>query len=89
MTDIKHLVSPFKLIPSASGNSRKMQIKQMPRQAPLCNCDSDEDNDFGMAPECAFICTRAHSHTSHNTSKKRGKRAALSNTKTKTKRTKQ
>jgi hypothetical protein len=70
MTDIKHLVSPFKFMPSESIHGKR-QIKQMPRQAPLCNCDSDEDNDFGMAPECAFVCNwfaRAHSH---KTSKKR------------------
>lgn len=72
MANIKQLVSPFKLMPSAScGGGGKRQIKQMPRQAPLCNCDSDEENDFGMAPECAFVCNwfaRAHSH---RTSKKR------------------
>jgi hypothetical protein len=70
MADIKQLVSPFKFMPYESSHG-KMQIKQMPRQAPLCNCDSDEDNDFGMAPECAFVCNwfaRAHSH---KTSKKR------------------
>ena len=68
MTDIKHLVSPFKLIPSVSGIG-KLQIKQMPRQPPTCNCDSDDENDFGMAPECAFVC--ALSARSHTTSKKR------------------
>ena len=65
MTDIKHLISPFVLVPSSDASIAK---KASPRQAPPCNCDSDEENDFGMAPECAFVCK----HTSKkNTSKKR------------------
>jgi len=83
MADIKQLVSPFKLMPSASGGKSKPQIKQMPRQAPPCNCDSDEDNHFGMAPECAFVCNwfaRAHSH---KTSKKRNPKKPDSLKKTK------
>jgi hypothetical protein len=70
MTDIKHLVSPFKLIPPVHGVG-KLQIKQMPRQPPTCNCDSDEDNDFGMAPECAFVCNNVALHNSRNATKKR------------------
>lgn len=68
MADIKRLglISPFALVPSASVAQR--QPNKTPRQAPRCNCDSDEENDFGMAPECAFVCK----HTSKkNTSKKR------------------
>jgi hypothetical protein len=81
MADFKHLVSPFTLVPYASGNG-KMQIKQMPRPAPPCNCDSDEENDFGMAPECAFVCN--HQAVTHKKSKKRGIKRP---TQTKTKRT--
>jgi hypothetical protein len=53
MTDIKHLISPFVLVPSSDASIAK---KASPRQAPPCNCDSDEENNFGMAPECAFVC---------------------------------
>jgi hypothetical protein len=53
MTDIKHLISPFVLVPSSDASIAK---KASPRQTPPCNCDSDEENDFGMAPECAFVC---------------------------------
>jgi hypothetical protein len=52
MADLKHLISPFWLMPSAG----KLKIKQIPRPAPPCNCDSDDENNFGMAPECAFVC---------------------------------
>ena len=53
MTDLKHLVSPFVLVPSVPSHEKKTT----PRHAPPCNCDdSDEENDFGMAPECAFVC---------------------------------
>lgn len=52
MTDIKHLISPFVLVPS----SVPSHAKATPRPAPPCNCDSDEENNFGMAPECAFVC---------------------------------
>ena len=75
MSVIKQLVSPFALVPSAPLG--KKHIKQMPRPAPPCNCDSDEDNNFGMAPECAFYCD-THVRTPslrHNKSKKRGNRA--------------
>jgi hypothetical protein len=65
MTDIKHLVSPFSLIPSAG----KLKIKQIPRPAPPCNCDSDDENNFGMAPECAFVCNWFV--PTHKTSRKR------------------
>lgn len=68
MTDLKHLVSPFVLMPPASGVD-KPKIKQIPRPAPPCNCDnSDEENDFGMAPECAFVCPAA---PARKTSRKR------------------
>jgi hypothetical protein len=85
MTDLKHLVSPFVLVPSVPSHEKKTT----PRHAPPCNCDdSDEENDFGMAPECAFICNGAKNSPAivHKKSKKRGIRR---HTATKTKRTKQ
>jgi hypothetical protein len=80
MTDFKHLVSPFTLVPYASGHG-KMQIKQMPRPAPPCNCDSDEENNFGMAPECAFVCSKQA--VTHKKSKKRNPKKPDSLKKTK------
>ena len=82
MTDFKHLVSPFTLVPfTATSGHGKMQIKQMPRPAPPCNCESDEENDFGMAPECAFVCNnQAFKHTK---SKKRNHKKPDSLKKTK------
>ena len=65
MTDIKHLISPFVLVPSSVSS----HAKAPPRPAPPCNCDSDDENDFGMAPECAFICDKKH--TIKRTTKKR------------------
>ena len=77
MPDIKELlISPFSLVPSASNpsasnpsasnpsasNPSKKKAYQRPFQQ--CKCDSDnEDNDFGMAPECAFICSLAQNKT--------------------------
>ena len=81
MTDFKHLVSPFTLVPYASGHG-KMQLKQMPRPAPPCNCDSDDENDFGMAPECAFVCNAINAFT-HKKSKKRNPKKPDSLKKTK------
>ena len=85
MADFKHLVSPFTLVPFTETAATK---KATPRPAPPCNCDSDEENDFGMAPECAFYCDN-HVRTPslrHNKSKKRGNRAnALAHAKTKSK----
>lgn len=74
MADLKHLVSPFVLVPSGAMPTTATiattaRTARTPRPAPPCNCDSDEENDFGMAPECAFIC--ALSARSHTTSKKR------------------
>jgi hypothetical protein len=70
MTDLKHLVSPFVLVPSVPSHEPSVpshepsvpshEKKATPRPAPPCNCDnSDEENDFGMAPECAFVCPAA------------------------------
>ena len=66
MTDIKHLISPFAL-----GLPHMPHMPHtMPR--PMCNCDdSDEENDFGMAPECAFICDKFTKAPSNRTTKKR------------------
>lgn len=60
----KELVSPFHSLLQFAGS------KKQPR--PPCNCD-DDDEDFGMAPECAFVCNwLSHAHArAHKTSKKR------------------
>ena len=45
MTDIniKHLISPFALwLPHTPPIAHKAMTR------PMCNCDSDEENDFGM-----------------------------------------
>ena len=68
MTDLKHLVSPFTLVPFTATAAAKK--KATPRPAPPCNCDSDEENDIGMAPECAFVCNNPA--VTHKKSKKRG-----------------
>ena len=71
MTDLKHLVSPFVLVPSVSHEPSvpSHDKNATPRPAPPCNCDnSDEENDFGMAPECAFVCPAA---PARKTSRKR------------------
>ena len=81
MNDIKHLISPFALVPHSVPSHAK---KATPRQAPPCNCDnSDEENDFGMAPECAFICNGAKNSpaTVDKKSKKRGIKHAKPRTK--------
>ncbi len=78
MTDLKHLVSPFALVPSVA--VRNANANATPRHAPPCNCDdSDEENDFGMAPECAFVCNALTS----SLSPKKGKNKSNSNSKRK------
>ena len=63
----KELVSPFhpvfQLLQSTN-NSKQSR--------PLCNCH-DDDDDYGMAPECAFVCNMLSrdSRKAHNTTKKR------------------
>lgn len=91
MTDLKHLISPFVLVPSRIIHqlSSITTMKKVPRQAPPCNCDSDEENDFGIAPECVFACNEKNNlppPPSHNKSKKRRIWRHIA---TKTKRTKQ
>ena len=90
MTDLKHLISPFVLVPShiIHHSSSITTMKKVPRHAPLCNCDSDDENDFGMAPECAFVCN-ANNNTPLPTHNKSKKRRIWRHTATKTKRTKQ
>jgi hypothetical protein len=98
MTDIKHLISPFVLVPSSDASIAK---KASPRQAPPCNCDSDEENNFGMAPECAFVCNGfaasslgKNKNKNKNKSKSRGKGKSkdqtrdINHAKTRTKRNK-
>lgn len=82
MTDLKRLISPFAL-----GLQHTSPIAYKARSRPMCNCDSDEENDFGMAPECAFICDPFHKLTKapikHTTKKRRSQTRA---TRTRTKR---
>ena len=60
----KELVSPFHSLVQCTTRSKQSR--------PMCNCDhDDEENDFGMAPECAFVCNNVAHHNSHNTTKKR------------------
>ena len=74
MPDIKELlISPFSLVPSTSTSTSTSNPIKKTAQRPfqMCRCDSDnEDNDFGMAPECAFICSFARSSRSNRTTKK-------------------
>lgn len=74
---IKHLISPFLFVPSEPSQK---QNKQAPR--PLCKCDSDDD-DCGMAPECAFICNgvRALQDTRRTTKKRNHDKVHLKKTK--------
>lgn len=79
MPDIKEvLISPFSLVPSSSPppQSRKKEQRAFPFQ--LCKCDSDEENDYGMAPECVFYCKSSHteSRESRNAATKKRKHAA-------------
>jgi hypothetical protein len=86
MTDIKHLISPFALVPPSVPSHAK---KATPRPAPPCNCDdSDEENDFGMAPECAFVCNASTSSSLFNKGKHKSKKRGIKHAKTKTKRNK-
>ena len=65
----KELVSPFHSL---------VQCTRSKQSRPMCNCDhDDEDNDFGMAPECAFVCNMLSrdSHKAHKATKKRGTNA--------------
>lgn len=61
----KELVSPFHSLFRFAGSKKQSR--------PPCNCD-DDDEDCGMAPECAFVCNWL-SHDAraraHKTSKKR------------------
>ena len=75
MPDIKELlISPFSLVPSSpSSPSSPSKKKAYQRPFQPCKCDSDnEDNDFGMAPYCAFICSLDH-HSSRNRNTKKRK----------------
>ena len=69
MPDIKELlISPFSLVPSSAPRHKNEH-----RSYHLCKCDSDEENDFGMAAECVFHCASAHHSNvaSNKTTKKR------------------
>ncbi len=84
MTDIKHLISPFALVPSDASHAKRTS-----RPAPPCNCDdSDEENDFGMAPECAFVCNAFTSSSLFNKGKNKSKKRGTKHAKPRTKRNK-
>ncbi len=76
MSDIKRLSSPFGLLPEIS----RATHTTLPRS--MCNCD--DDDDFGMARECAFVCNAFTSYSlspNKNKSKKRGIKHAKTRTK--------
>lgn len=73
MNNFKQLISPFSFTHSLSH-----KVTTVPRPTPPCNCDSDDENDFGVAPECAFFLT---TNSSHKKSKKRGIKHAKTRTK--------
>lgn len=60
------LVSPFQPIFQCNTKCNSRQSR------PMCNCD-DDDDDCGIAPECAFLCNNGIgvNGSSHKTSKKR------------------
>ena len=72
----KGLVSPFHSLFQTQTNKCKPQSRQP------CNCD-DDDEDGGMAPECAFLCTMGVK--SHTKSKKRRSNGHAHAKKTRTK----
>lgn len=75
-SEFKELVSPFHPVFQPQANKCKPQTR------PICNCDDDND-DCGMAPECAFVCNMLSrdSHKAHNTTKKRGTHVKKTHTK--------
>jgi hypothetical protein len=73
----KELVSPFHSLLQFTGS------KTLKQSRPPCNCD--DDDDCGMAPECAFVCNWLPHERAHKTSKKRRLNAHAAATK-KTKR---
>ena len=61
----KELLSPFHSVFQSTNYHKQSR--------PICNCD-DDDEDCGMAPECAFVCNNGIgvvNGSSHKTSKKR------------------
>ena len=79
MPDIKELlISPFSLVPSSPSSPSKKKAHQRPFQP--CKCDSDNED---MAPECAFICSLDHHHSSRNRNTKKRKHASPRMKKTK------
>ena len=68
---MKELVSPFH---SLFQCTRANQARQ---SRPPCNCDdADEENDYGMAPECAFVCNWL-SHDARSLAHKKSKKRHL------------
>ena len=65
-SEFKELVSPFHPVFQPQSNKCK------PQSRPICNCDDDND-DCGMAPECAFVCTHAVASLRNATKKRHSK----------------
>lgn len=63
-SEFKELVSPFHPVFQTQSNKCKPQSRQ------ICNCDDDND-DCGMAPECAFVCNHVVASSVRNATKKR------------------
>jgi hypothetical protein len=64
-SEFKELVSPFHPVFQTQTTNNSKQTR------PICNCD-DDNEDYGMAPECAFVCNMLSrdSRKSHNATKK-------------------
>ena len=63
-SEFKELVSPFHPMFQPQTNKCKPQSRQP------CNCDDDND-ECGMAPECAFICNHVVASSVRNATKTR------------------
>jgi hypothetical protein len=85
MAELKHLISPF----ATHSHSHHSPKKATPRQVTPCNCDSDDENDFGMAHDCAFVCNAfTSSSLLGNKGKNKSKKRGIKHAKTRTKRNK-
>ena len=86
MPNIKELlISPLSLVPWPNPTHATHATKKNAEQRSFqpCKCDSDnEDNDFGMAPECAFHCTPTPPSRNRNTKKRKQSQSQSPRTKT-------
>ena len=84
--ELELLISPFSLVPLDSSNRELVKSKEH-RSFQMCKCDSDEENDFGMAPECMFHCTSVESFGLRNKTTKKHKPVSRTKKTKKTKKT--